>query len=67
MTTIPPTQDRDYYRSMSTKELLDAVRYAIPDRINWQEMCVALSERLYEAHRAIEDGYYDEIARREGY
>lgn len=44
--TIPPTQDRDHYRAMTTRELLTAYKELIPSRTNWQELAIALAERL---------------------
>lgn len=67
MTTIPPTQDRDYYRGLEDRELIDAVRYAIRDRINWEELAIALAERLERTSRRLEDQHYDALCAREGY
>ena len=44
--TIPPTQDRDYYRGLSNHELLTVYREALPDRTNWHELAIVLAERL---------------------
>lgn len=43
--TEQPKKDRDYYRALSDRELIEEVRYAIdPD---WKELAFALGERLY--------------------
>jgi hypothetical protein len=39
------TNDRTYYRSLSTTELREAARYA-PHNTNWQELAIALAERI---------------------
>lgn len=49
LNTIPPTQDRDYYRMLEDHELIEAVRYALRDRVNWEELAIVLAERLREA------------------
>ena len=49
--TIPPTQDRDYYRGLSNHELLTVYREALPDRTNWHELAIVLAERLRVATR----------------
>ena len=61
------THDRDYYRALEDRELLDAVRYAIPTQINWEELAIVLAERLDRANRDLEGKFYDRIAEREGY
>ena len=38
------THDRDYYRAQPTDALLDAATYEINP--NWQELAIALAERL---------------------
>lgn len=38
------THDRDYYRAQPTAALLDATTYEINP--NWQELAIALAERL---------------------
>lgn len=48
-------KDRDYYRSMSSRELREEVHYGI--NVDWKELAIALSERLM----AIRDEVYDEI------
>ena len=63
--TIPPTQDRDCYASLDTYEMLEAVRYAVPDRINWQEMCMALADRLRKTQRELEGVHYDQLSTRD--
>lgn len=44
--TIPPTQDRSYYRGLTTNELLTVYREALPERTNWHELAIVLAERL---------------------
>jgi len=39
------SKDRDYYRCMSERELREAVRYGLADT-DWQELAIALAERL---------------------
>ena len=57
--TIIPTQDRDYYHSLPTTQLIETVRYAIPAQTNWQELAIALAERLATKERELVDAYYD--------
>lgn len=38
------TKDRDYYRGLTNRELIDETKNAI--RPDWQELAIALSERL---------------------
>ncbi len=38
------TKDRDYYRSLETKELREEVHYGI--NVDWHELAIALAERL---------------------
>lgn len=47
------TKDRNDYRTMSTSELQEEVRYAVsPD---WQELAIALAERLDTIRREVYD------------
>lgn len=57
--TIIPTQDRDYYHSLPTAQLVEAVRYAVPSQTNWHELAIALAERLVTKQRALEEARYD--------
>jgi len=38
------TKDRDYYRALTNRELIDEAKNAI--RPDWQELAIALAERL---------------------
>lgn len=38
-------KDRDYYHSLDTNQLLDAVTYPVPAP-DWKELAIALAERL---------------------
>lgn len=59
------TKDRDYYRSMSTADLCEQVSYAInPD---WQELAIALAERLAAKNQQLTDYRYDLRAERSEY
>lgn len=62
--TIIPTQDRDYYHSLPTAQLVEAVRYAVQSQTNWQELAIALAERLVTKQRALEEKHYDYLADR---
>ena len=48
-------KDRDYYRSLATRELREQVHYGI--NVDWKELAIALAERLM----AIRDEVYDEM------
>lgn len=61
------TNDRDYYRALEDRELIDAVRYAIPTRTSWEELAIVLAERLDRANFELTGKFYDRIAEREGY
>jgi hypothetical protein len=41
-----PPKDRDYYRALETKELLEEARTGV--RVNWHELAVVLCERIYD-------------------
>jgi hypothetical protein len=59
------TKDRDYYRCMSTVRLIEETRYAIdPD---WQELAIALAERLEEKSEELTGCHYDMRAERSDY
>ena len=45
------TKDRDYYRALSARALLDEVKYGV--NVDWHELAVALAVRLEDAV----DGY----------
>lgn len=49
------TKDRNHYRTMSTSELQEEVRYGIA--VDWQELAIALAERLDTIRREV----YDEM------
>lgn len=58
-------KNREDYRSMSTRELLEAVTYEVnPD---WREMAIALAERLRNKNSELQDYRYATTADREGY
>lgn len=59
------TKDRNDYRSMSTADLCEQVRYAINP--NWEELAIALAERLAAKHETIENYRYDLRAERADY
>jgi DNA-binding XRE family transcriptional regulator len=48
------TKDRNHYRLMSSKELVEEAKYS-PN----VELCIALGERLDRAVRRLEDYRYD--------
>ncbi len=50
------TRDRDYYRALSTDELLDEVKYAISPR--WEELSIVLAERLKDAEWEVKEARY---------
>lgn len=59
------TRDRNDYRAMPTTELIEETRYATNP--NWQELAIALAERLDE-HQLKLDGYrYDITSERHGW
>lgn len=39
-------KDRDHYRALETKELLEEARTGV--RVNWQELAIVLCERIYD-------------------
>lgn len=43
------TKDRSDYRSMDTRELLEEAMRGV--RVDWHELAVVLTERLYDAER----------------
>lgn len=45
--SIPTPKDRSDYRCMRTRALMDTVRYALPGQTDWQELAIALAERLH--------------------
>lgn len=58
-------KDRSDYRAMSTRELIDEVKYAIGPQ--WKELATALAERLEKKQRQIEGYRYDMAAERNAY
>ncbi len=54
-------KDRDSYRCMRSSNLIEEVKYALPGT-DWQELAIALSERLESKVR-----YIEEDARRDPY
>ena len=42
-------KDRDYYRCLEVKELLEEVRRGV--RVNWQELAIVLAERVEDNER----------------
>ena len=49
-------KDRTDYRAMSTSDLIQEVHYGL--NTNWQELAIALSERLEDHHmRSYEEDY----------
>jgi hypothetical protein len=48
-------KDRTYYRTMSTRELREEVKYGI--NVDWKELAIALAERLM----TIRDEIYEEL------
>ena len=56
--------DRDYYRCISTKELVETVKYADQADTNWYELAIALAERLDTKNFELEDARYTLEARR---
>lgn len=48
-------KDRNDYRSMTTKELQEEVHYGTT--VNWQELAIAMAERLDTIRREV----YDEL------
>ena len=61
------TKDRDYYRALPTRELLEEVKFAIVEKVDWQELAIALAERLHKKNYELQDYRYNEKADREGY
>ena len=61
------TKDRDYYRALPTHELLDEVKFAIIEKVDWQELAIALAERLRKKNFELQDYRYEAKAEREGY
>ena len=61
------TKDRDYYRALPTRELLEEVKFAIVEKVDWQELAIALAERLHNKNNELQDYRYNEKADREGY
>jgi hypothetical protein len=59
------TKDRNDYRSMSTYDLCEEVCYAINP--NWEELAIALAERLTAKHEIIETYRYNLRAERADY
>jgi hypothetical protein len=51
-------KNRNDYRSMDTKQLQDEVRYAI--NVDWQELAIALSERVDDIRRETLDEMCDD-------
>lgn len=49
------TKDRNDYRSMDTRQLQEETRYGTT--VNWQELAIALAERLDTIRREV----YDEL------
>lgn len=43
------TKDRDYYRALTNRELIDETKNAI--RPDWQELAIVLAERLEDMLR----------------
>jgi hypothetical protein len=48
-------KDRNDYRCMSTKQLCEQARYAVNP--NWQELAIALTERLEDYHYDVRADY----------
>lgn len=59
------TKDRNDYRSMSTADLCEQVRYAINP--NWEELAIALAERLAAKQQTIQNYRYALRAERADY
>lgn len=55
--TTNHTNDRNYYRMLTDEELLD-----LKDKIQTNEMAIVLAERLKNARRKLEEGYYERHA-----
>ena len=49
--------DRNYYRTMSDRELLEQVRYGTD--VNWHELAIVLAERLEDEQRKCGSHYDD--------
>lgn len=50
-------KDRDYYRCLETKELIEEVRRGV--RVNWQELAIVLAERMDTWRREVYDEFDD--------
>jgi hypothetical protein len=62
---MAPTKDRNDYRSMDTAALCEETRYA--RNPNWEELAIALAERLEQKQRRLQDYHYDLRAERNDY
>ena len=58
-------KDRNDYRSMDSKQLCEETRYAVSP--NWEELAIALAERLQTKQQTIQNYHYDLRAERIGY
>jgi hypothetical protein len=47
------TKDRNYYRNLDTALLKEEIHYGI--NVNWQELAIALAERLNTIRREVID------------
>jgi anti-sigma28 factor (negative regulator of flagellin synthesis) len=60
MTTTKLTRDRNYYRQMTNKELVEQAETYM--HTNWQELAIVLAERVTSLKRRLDNGHYDAMS-----
>lgn len=58
LTPATHTKDRDYYRALSTDELLTEAKEAVPTHVDWHELATVLAERLKDAEWEVKEARY---------
>ena len=60
MTTTKLTRDRNYYRQMTNKELVEQAETYM--HTNWQELAIVLAERVSDLKHRLDNGHYDAMS-----
>lgn len=60
MTTTRLTRDRNYYRQMTNKELVEQAETYM--HTNWQELAIVLAERVSDLKHRLDNGHYDAMS-----
>jgi hypothetical protein len=60
MTTTKLTRDRNYYRQMTNKELVEQAETYM--HTNWQELAIVLAERVTSLKHKLDNNHYDAMS-----